>query len=120
MMSELNKAIANKATSKNDNTGKPLGSKLTYEEADNSFEYEDETLDFTITLSDGSTHTLPKFSLKFEEMEDSAYLNLVMEKKLTKEREIRSNEGGSNTKVSPINSKETSIPSQQVSLTGNK
>lgn len=112
MINELNKLIANKVIEKEDSTGKPLGSKLTYEEVDNSFEYGDETID----LSDKNTDTHPKSNLEFEEAEESVCFNPVVEKEVGKKKpmkgkSIKMNSGDISTDVSPIDSEEISIPS---------
>lgn len=94
-------------------TGKPLASKLTYEFADDSVEYEDGPPNLSENLE-----TLLKSNIDFEEAEESIYHNpsevigsMKIRIKVAKGTMIQENRGDISTDVSPIDSEEMPIPS---------
>lgn len=100
MMKELKEGKAGTKVSKaSDSTGKPLGSKLAYEELDNSFEYDDST-----------SNTSTKTNIEFVETEDSVYFNPAAEKG-KKPPHGKGDRRDTSTDSSPVDSEEFPIPS---------
>eukprot|EP00826_Nyctotherus_ovalis_P013287 TRINITY_DN1356_c0_g1_i3.p1 TRINITY_DN1356_c0_g1~~TRINITY_DN1356_c0_g1_i3.p1 ORF type:complete len:258 (+),score=95.71 TRINITY_DN1356_c0_g1_i3:66-839(+) len=100
MMKELREGKAAAKVSKpSDSAGKPLGSKLAYEEFDNSFEYDGKSSD-----------TFAKTSIDFDEAEDSVYFDPAAEKG-KKPSNGKASGRDTSTDSSPVDSEEFPIPS---------